>query len=150
MAQSITDFAAWDVIRSLLIWIYVMQIIELFVEFQIFVGIVVLVFSIQIRVVQSRSILLFVCEISSGNDTFSGSIQLTETLFMLYKQAIELLDVKDVSLAQIGTAVSLDSEPNFCRTCRVLLSLVSGQMIRVSLSASFLTAQMKIMKLERR
>lgn len=85
MAQSITDFAAWDVIRSLLIWIYVMQIIELFVEFQIFVGIVVLVFSIQIRVVQSRSILLFVCEISSGNDTFSGSIQLTETLFMLYK-----------------------------------------------------------------
>lgn len=72
MAQSITDLVASGAIELLLTWAYAMKIIELFywnpcADFS----------HLNPWVTQSRSVRLLVLEISNGNETLSGGIQLT-------------------------------------------------------------------------
>lgn len=70
MTQSILDFASWDVIRFLLIWIYTAKTIGVFVKIRTIARIVALIFHIRNRVVHSRNILL-VPKISNDNKILS-------------------------------------------------------------------------------
>lgn len=53
------------------------------------------------------------------------------------------LNVNDVSLARIGAIISLYSESNSCKIYKVVSSLVSDRLIRLSSLVSFLTIRRK-------